>query len=441
MRSLIFRLIGCVLFSQGAASLLAQPFNLQSVNPNIARWMYVHNLSPTNRSTASVYADFGDIPFADTRWGQFLLGWNTSNSIPVGQGARNYLISRVRVTLFISSEGDQYAYDDALHDYRTYFLTNDPRYISSTNTSNPVELYGVGFRGGYTALTFQQGTTLFADPTDNNDYTNRTAYAACYDTNGVLVDASDNVGDDGTNEVPNPFEVAPFAIGKTTDVAPGELMPTGSRLTFDLNLDDPLIYSYVQQALNQGNLSLMASSLLVADFFGTANWPDFDTIFLTGVSAPDQTNQFPVIDIEGTVVRTNLDADADGLPDDWEQFYFGQLGVGATNSFTHDGVSNWAKYVAGTNPTNSAENFQLLSVQQTSGETELHFTFAPSRQYTIQWSDDLRNWQTVTNPALLYLSDWLTKTGTNQFYPAPVYAAWRDTNVVGSQRFYRVSVQ
>jgi hypothetical protein len=216
-------------------------------------------------------------------------------------------------------------------------------------------------------------------------------------------------------------------------------MPTGSQITFDLNLNDPLIYSYVQQGLNQGNLSFMISSLVDADYLsgGGPNWPDFYTIFDQFISA----SEFPLLDIEGTVVRTNLDSDGDGLPDDWEQFYFGQLGVGASNSFTGDGISNLAKYIAGTNPTNAANDFRLLSVQHQPNATELHFNFAPSRQYTIQWSDDLQHWQTITNPSLLYLSDWLTKTGTNQVYPAPVYAAWRDTNATSEQRFYRVSVQ
>jgi len=64
-------------------------------------------------------------------------------------------------------------------------------------------------------------------------YTNRVAYTAGFDTNGILVDVSNNVGDDETNEITSPFEIAPFAVGQTTNVAPGQLMPVGSQLTFD----------------------------------------------------------------------------------------------------------------------------------------------------------------------------------------------------------------
>jgi hypothetical protein len=57
------------------------------------------------------------------------------------------------------------------------------------------------------------------------------------------------------------------------------------------------------------------------------------------------------------------------------------------------------------------------------------------------WSDDLKTWQTVATPPLIYTSDWLSKTGTNLVYPAPVYAVWRDANPTGQQRFYKIGVQ
>lgn len=446
MRLPLFQTACCALFLWSAVLVQAQPFNLQSTPANIARWMYPFNTSPANRSTASTFAAFGYAGSFDTRDGQYLLGWNTSNSIPVAQGARNYLIRRVRVTLTISSDG-YYAYDGTLRDYRSYFPTNDPRYLPATGTDSPVELYGVGFRGGFTnsegiyvpysATNYPQDGPFFAK-SGGGDYTNRVAYAAGFNTNGVLVDVSDNVGDDGTNEIAGPFEVVPFAIGSNTNFAFGQLMPEGSRLVFDLNLDDPLICGYVQRGLNQGNLSFMVSSLVNANYFsGSPNWPDFYTIF----SPLADSDEYPLLDIEGSVVRTNFDTDADGLPDDWEEFYFGQLGVGASNSSSGDGISNLAKYIAGTNPTNATSDFRLLSIQRSSGTTELHFNFAPNRLYSIQWSGDLQHWQTVTNPVFSYLSAWLTKTGTNVVYPSPVYATWRDTNGIEQQRLYRVSVQ
>ncbi len=410
-----------------------QPFALQSTAANLARWMYPFNGNPASRPTASVFGSLGSTPDFDSRDAQYLLGWSTTNRIPAGQGAKNYLIRRVRVTLTIAS-GNQYVYTGTLRDYRTYFPTNDPRYLPSATTASPVELFGAGFRGGYTATNYPQDGPWAAGPPDVY-YTNRVAYAADFDTNGVLADVSNNVGDDGTNEIAGAFEVAPFAVGQTTNVVPGQLMPVGSQLTFDLNLDDPLIYGYVQSGLNDGNLSFIASSLLSASFSGPPNYPNFYTIF----SPIASSNQYPLLDIEGEIVRTNVDGDGDGdgLSDDWENFYFGSLINGATNDVDGDGVSNLTEYQAGTLPASAANVFQLLSIRHQSNAAELHFTFAPGRQYSVQWSDDLQNWQTVTNPPLTYSSAWLSKTETSPVYPSPVFAVWRDTNAASQVRFYR----
>jgi len=313
---------------QFSAAFPQQPFALQSTPATLARWMYSFNASPANRPTASVFGALGSAPDFDSRDAQFLLGWTTTNRIPAGQGARNYLVRHVRVTLTIAS-GNQYAYTGTLRDYRSYFPVNDPRYVSSATTGSPVELFGAGFRAGYTALTYPQDGPWAADP-NGGYYTNRAAYAACFDTNGVLVDASDNIADDGTTEIAHPFEIAPFAVGQNTNLTEGQLMPLNSQLTFDLNLADPLIYQYVQQGLNSGNLSFMIGSLLNASMSGPPNYPNFYTIFSSLAAA----NQVPLLDIDGEIVRPNVDSDADGLPDDWENFYFGSLANSGTNSST-----------------------------------------------------------------------------------------------------------
>ena len=419
---------------QFAPAFPQQPFTLKSAPANLARWMYPFNGNPASRPTASVFGSLGSTPDFDSRDAQYLLGWSTTNRIPAGQGASNYLLRHARVTITIAS-GNQYVYSGILRDYRTYFPTNDPRWIASTNAGGPVELFGTGYRGGYTAATFPQDGP-WGMVTDVY-YTNRTVYAAGFDTNGLLVDVSNNVGDDGTNEIAAAFEVAPFAVGQTTNVAEGELMPLGSQLTFDLNLDDPLIYGYVQRALNEGSLNLMACSLLGASFTGPPNYPNFYTSF-SPLAIPEQ---FPLLDIDGEVVRTNMDSDADGLPDDWENFYFASLASGATNDVDGDGINNLAEYQAGTIPIAGASQFKVLLLQHQANAVELHFSLASSRHYSIGWSDDLQTWQTITNPPLTFSSAWLAKTTPNVTYPAPVYGIWRDSNATNAQRFYRVGAQ
>jgi len=299
-----------------------------------------------------------------------------------------------------------------------------------------VELFGAGFRSGYSSITYPQDGPWAVDA-NGGYHSNRVVYAAGFDTNGALVDVSNNVGDDGTNEITAPFEVAPFAVGQTTNVAPGELLPIGSKLTFDLNLDDPLIYGYLQSGLNDGNLSFTVSSFASASRSGPPSYPNFYIIF-SPIATPDQ---YPILDIEGEIVRTNLDSDADGLPDDWENFFFGSLINGATTDLDGDGAGNLGEYQAGTTPTAATNSLKVLSVGTESNAAELYFQSAPGREYVIQASDDFQHWQMVTNPPLRYSSAWLSKVGTNLAYPAPVYSVWRDTNAGGPQRFYRIGAQ
>ena len=84
-----------------------------------------------------------------------------------------------------------------------------------------------------------------------------------------------------------------------------------------------------------------------------------------------------VAGLQGKVItggRLNLlrivDTDRNGLPDWWEQFYFGHLlGTQASADPDHDGASNLAEWIAGTNPTNAASCLRLLapSVTATNG--------------------------------------------------------------------------
>ena len=88
-------------------------------------------------------------------------------------------------------------------------------------------------------------------------------------------------------------------------------------------------------------------------------------------------NVTPVAGLAGKVVtggRLNLaravDTDGNGLPDWWEQQFFGQLtGTDPNADPDHDGASNLAEFLAGTTPTNfdSALRLTALSAAGTNG--------------------------------------------------------------------------
>gem|GEM_PF-6649955 len=93
-------------------------------------------------------------------------------------------------------------------------------------------------------------------------------------------------------------------------------------------------------------------------------------------------------DVSGFLTR--LDTDGDGLPDDWEQQYFGSTTGGNPNVDSDgDGVSNYAEFVAGTSPLDP--NARLTPVSITSDATTVTLTFrtVTGKRYQLEYSDDI----------------------------------------------------
>ncbi len=382
--------------------------------PSLDRWMYPFNASPGTRPVAALFAAFGDDSGMDTRHAQFLLGFDTFSQVATNLGSSHYLISRARVRATISRD-QIFKYDASQDALQTYFPTDSPSYAPDLDAGRPIELFGVGYRNGFSESSF-----LEASPFGPIVPGERNCYAMSYNTDGVPVDVSNNVGK--TNQMFPNFEVHPFSIGQTESVAPGEWVPAGSEFSFDLNLSDPLVLQYLQQALNSGRLRLMLSSLQASERGAEPAYPEFftrDSLF----------GNPPTLELEGTSVSA-VDSDADGLPDDWEQFYFGNLLHRGDEDTDGDGVTNANEWVAGTNPNQTGSVLRILMTgRQPDGSVVVRFMHSASQHYEIQASDDLNNWSAVENSAL-------------HFYEWEGAVEWRDqSEPAGALHFYRVVIK
>ena len=86
------------------------------------------------------------------------------------------------------------------------------------------------------------------------------------------------------------------------------------------------------------------------------------------------------------------DANANGLPDTWEQQYFPGQPVNPEADSDGDGASNLLEYLAGTNPTNPSSRFQTTGA--ISGTSySLPIQTSSGRTYQVWVSKDLANWQ------------------------------------------------
>jgi len=259
-------------------------------------------------STFGAYGSIDDPDFNfDDRDAQFFLDFDTSSVVAPGQGAANYQISQLVVTVVVQND-NAFFYDptpDALSTYTGGSQDGDP--------GRPIELYGVGYRSGWSLNTFNENSPfqtelsspVFAPQGDWNR--KRNAYAMDFDSSGLARDVSNNVEEN--------FETNPWAVADSPgyldlddnyvegSLVPGSAVPEGRVFRFIINVANSPIRQYLQAGLNAGRIHLMVSSLMGTSQ-GSADIPRFytkDSTFHTPL-----TGSFLAAQLSGEVSVTSV---------------------------------------------------------------------------------------------------------------------------------------
>jgi hypothetical protein len=120
------------------------------------------------------------------------------------------------------------------------------------------------------------------------------------------------------------------------------------------------------------------------------------------------------------------DADGDGLPDAWEEAYFGGQGGSDPNADPDgDGMTNAQEYRAGTNPTNALSYLRIDSIATGGGTgTTLSFGMVTARTYTVEYTDSLgvKPWARLLDVAAQRVSGPVTVLDPG---PAPTNRVYR----------------
>lgn len=123
---------------------------------------------------------------------------------------------------------------------------------------------------------------------------------------------------------------------------------------------------------------------------------------------PIEMSSPPAVGLPSGRQRLNLtlgvDSDKDGLPDAWEESQLHQGGIAPgpdgwdlslidkAGDFDHDGVSNYAEYLAGTYAADASSTIDLKIKEKLATAARLEFYAIRGRSYTLQSSPDLKTW-------------------------------------------------
>jgi prepilin-type N-terminal cleavage/methylation domain-containing protein len=254
------------------------------------------------------------------RTGTALLAFNTSTLIESGHAPHRYAISSVSVTATWTNDGvtnTALIYDDSPIAHTDIFEEVSSGQVTA---QRPMELYGVGFRDGYSGYEFSAaapGAPLLDESTHpfsagDGGYI---AYPIIGDAlrPGEYVDLSNSLtgGYSATrpDHVTEAFTPTPWAIG-TTSLAPGAVIPDDTTFAFEIDLAAPGVLGYLQRSLADGALGFFLSSLHdTAEFGASGGYPKW--YLKESAGFPYFSTATPTLSIEYALLPDPIPGDYD----------------------------------------------------------------------------------------------------------------------------------
>jgi len=243
---------GAVFGLSCAVGALGQVVHVEIPAPTMDRWMYPFNFSSGSESQSPVFGAIRE-PGFDDRDGQFLVGWRLPDSFPVGLEPARYRVVSARVTAWISN--DRWRYDPTPDPVSTLFDVLDPEYTPDSDLGVPVEVFAVEYRNGFTPVTFQENSAFSPNPPGVPPQQEgvRNAFPAVFDGDGVATDVS--------RQVRQRFDAAPMALGINTSLTPGQVVPPGTPLVFELDVFNAENARFLGERLSAGEVRVILTSL------------------------------------------------------------------------------------------------------------------------------------------------------------------------------------
>lgn len=233
-------------------------------SPTLDRWMYPFNATPGIRPVISTFGSIPGAPEFDSRDGQFVMAFSTNPQVPAGLGTSHYTVTSARVTIEYANDL-VVAYDPTQDPWQVFAAPTDPAHFADLDAGQPIELFGCGFRNGFSATTFLENSP-YSTPPNPMAPSVRNAFAMSFTATGAPIDVS--------NSPRERFDPLPFGIGTIAGLSPGLLVPMGSTMSFDLNVSHPAIQQYLASSLDAGKLFFVATSLTFVEQQG-GNFPAF----------------------------------------------------------------------------------------------------------------------------------------------------------------------